>query len=41
LIRGEERVFSDELREEVNAANDTFGKMGERVLAFARYRLDP
>ena len=36
LIRGEERDFDDELRAEVNLANDSFGKMGERVLAFAR-----
>jgi sodium/potassium-transporting ATPase subunit alpha len=41
LIRGEERDFDDELREEVNLANDSFGKMGERVLAFARCELDP
>lgn len=41
LIRGEERDFDDELREEVNLANESFGKMGERVLAFARYQLDP
>ena len=27
------------LREEVNKANSDFGKLGERVLAFARYRL--
>jgi sodium/potassium-transporting ATPase subunit alpha len=41
LIRGEERDFDDELREEVNLANESFGKMGERVLAFARCQLDP
>lgn len=41
LIRGEERDFDDEFRLEVNAANDSFGKMGERVLAFARCQLDP
>jgi magnesium-transporting ATPase (P-type) len=41
LIRGEERDFDDELREEINAANDSFGKMGERVLAFAKYKLNP
>jgi len=41
LVRGEERDFDEEFRAEVNAANDAFGKMGERVLAFARYRLDP
>jgi sodium/potassium-transporting ATPase subunit alpha len=39
LIKGEEVDFSDELRKEVNAANSSFGKLGERVLAFARYRL--
>lgn len=41
LIKGEERDFDEELRKEVNDANDSFGKMGERVLAFARYQLDP
>jgi magnesium-transporting ATPase (P-type) len=25
----------------VNKANDKFGKMGERVLAFAKFELDP
>jgi sodium/potassium-transporting ATPase subunit alpha len=39
LVGGEEVDFSTELREEVNKANDDFGKLGERVLAFARYRL--
>merc|ERR1711998_642887 len=39
LVNGEEVDFTPELREEVNEANSTFGKMGERVLAFARYRL--
>lgn len=41
LIRGEEREFDAEFREEVNLANESFGKMGERVLAFARMQLDP
>ena len=41
LINGEERDFDQAYREEVNLANDTFGKMGERVLAFARFKLDP
>jgi sodium/potassium-transporting ATPase subunit alpha len=41
LVRGEERDFDDEFRAEVNEANDSFGKMGERVLAFARFKLDP
>lgn len=39
LINGVESDFTDELREEVNKANSDFGKLGERVLAFARYRL--
>ena len=39
LVNGEEVEFTDELREEVNKANSDFGKLGERVLAFARYRL--
>jgi sodium/potassium-transporting ATPase subunit alpha len=41
LVQGEEREFDEELRAEVNAANDSFGKLGERVLAFARFQLDP
>jgi magnesium-transporting ATPase (P-type) len=41
LIKGEERDFDDVARREVNAANDSFGKLGERVLAFARYQLEP
>lgn len=41
LIGGEEVDFTDELRNEVNEANSSFGKMGERVLAFARFTLDP
>ena len=39
LIKGEEQDFTDELREEVNKANSTFGGLGERVLAFAKYTL--
>ena len=39
LINGEEQDFTDELREEVNKANSTFGGLGERVLAFAKYTL--
>jgi len=31
--------FTDELRDEVNKANSTFGGLGERVLAFAKYTL--
>jgi sodium/potassium-transporting ATPase subunit alpha len=39
LINGEEKEFTQELRDEVNKANSDFGKLGERVLAFARYNL--
>jgi len=39
LVDGEEVEFSQEIREECNQANSDFGKLGERVLAFARYRL--
>jgi sodium/potassium-transporting ATPase subunit alpha len=41
LIGGEEKEFTQELRDEVQAANMGFGALGERVLAFARHRLDP
>jgi sodium/potassium-transporting ATPase subunit alpha len=41
LIGGEEVEFTDELRNDVNKANSDFGKLGERVLAFARFRLSP
>lgn len=40
LIGGQEVDFSQELRDEVTKANSDFGKLGERVLAFARCRLD-
>jgi sodium/potassium-transporting ATPase subunit alpha len=40
LINGEERNYKD-FEESVKFANDSFGKMGERVLAFARLKLDP
>lgn len=39
LVNGEEVPFTDELRRETNKENDSFGALGERVLAFARYRL--
>lgn len=39
LVNGEEVDFTDEYRRMVNEANSSFGKLGERVLAFARYRL--
>jgi len=41
LIRGVEVDFTSELRAEVNDANSKFGELGERVLAFAQYKLDP
>jgi len=41
LVNGEEVPFTEQLRNEVNTANSDFGKLGERVLAFARCRLDP
>lgn len=41
LIDGKEVDFNDEYRRNVNEANESFGKMGERVLAFARCKLDP
>jgi len=40
LINNEEADFTDELRDEVSKANADFGKLGERVLAFARCSLD-
>lgn len=40
LINGQEVEFTKELRDECDKANSDFGKMGERVLAFARYNLD-
>lgn len=41
LINGAEREFDDFSRKEVNNANDQLGRLGERVLAFARFELDP
>eukprot|EP00347_Sterkiella_histriomuscorum_P019012 403343303 len=40
LINGEEKPFAD-YAEKVEQANASFSKMGERVIAFARYQLDP
>jgi magnesium-transporting ATPase (P-type) len=40
LIGGQELDFTPELRDEVSKANADFGKLGERVLAFAMCRLD-
>merc|ERR1719387_3174721 len=39
LVNGQEVPFTDELRNEVATANSDFGKLGERVLAFARWKL--
>jgi len=39
LVNGEEVPFTDELRNEVSQANSDFGKLGERVLAFAKCNL--
>jgi len=41
LIKGADAPFGDNELEETNAANDKFGGQGERVLAFARCKLDP
>jgi len=41
LINGNEVDFTDDLRKELNEANTKFGELGERVLAFARCKLDP
>lgn len=41
LLRGEERDFDEDAIAEVNKANDTLGNLGERVLAFAKFELDP
>ena len=39
LIDGEEVDFTPQLRKEIDQANSTFGGLGERVLAFAKYKL--
>jgi len=41
LIGDQEVDFTDDLRKELNEANTKFGELGERVLAFARCKLDP
>jgi sodium/potassium-transporting ATPase subunit alpha len=41
LLNDEEIPFTEELRQEIDDANKSFGRLGERVLAFARYSLDP
>lgn len=40
LVNGEERPFDEQAKKDVNEANDQLGKLGERVLAFARYELE-
>jgi len=40
LLDGKEVPFTDDLKAEINEANSTFGRLGERVLAFARFTLD-
>jgi magnesium-transporting ATPase (P-type) len=40
LINGEERPYHD-YEDDVEFANKSFGSMGERVLAFARVKLNP
>ena len=41
LIDGKEVPLDETLKKEVNQANTDFGNMGERVLAFAQFDLDP
>jgi sodium/potassium-transporting ATPase subunit alpha len=41
LEKGVEVDFTEEKRNDVNEANDQLGRLGERVLAFARFELDP
>ena len=40
LVNGVERPFDAAARKEVNEANDQLGRLGERVLAFAKYDLE-
>jgi sodium/potassium-transporting ATPase subunit alpha len=41
LINGEEKPYDLDQQLRVKVANDSLGKMGERVLAVARYNLEP
>jgi magnesium-transporting ATPase (P-type) len=41
LINGEEVAYDKEQQQIVQKANEYFGKMGERVLALAKFNLDP
>ena len=39
MINGKEVDFTNELRDEMEKANSEYANLGERVLAFARYKL--
>jgi len=41
LIEGEEIPINDAILDEIEIMNASLGKMGERVLAVAKYNLDP
>lgn len=41
LVNGQELEYDLEQQARVNSANDSLGRMGERVLAVARYNLEP
>jgi sodium/potassium-transporting ATPase subunit alpha len=41
MVEEQDKVFDQSCIDETDAANDKFGGMGERVLAFARCQLDP
>jgi sodium/potassium-transporting ATPase subunit alpha len=41
LVDGKVIPFDEEQQAKVNSANERCGKMGERVLAIARYNLEP
>lgn len=41
LVEGQEIPFDKEQQLRVNQANEGLGKLGERVLALARYKLEP
>jgi sodium/potassium-transporting ATPase subunit alpha len=41
LIDGEEVEYTEARRKDIEFSNSSLGKMGERVLAIARYNLEP
>jgi magnesium-transporting ATPase (P-type) len=41
LVNGMAVKIDEKILSEINSANDKFGAMGERVLAFARLKIDP